>query len=161
MNHRKVLEPAIVLTLLLFLLAACSAPEPQPTSTPTLPAPTETPTPFAQAGHWETVGQAGSPVSFDVTADGKISNFNILVAGECDVTANKDIPIGDNHVFIIGEVDSEGEPTNNGIVGTFDTPTTVSGSIDGSWDCPLSSGGVTTLYLPSALANWTAEWQEP
>jgi len=123
--------------------------------------PTATPVPFAKEGHWETVGDAYSPVSFDVTAEGKIRNFNILVGGDCDVTANKVIPIGDNHEFIIGEVDAEGKPTNNGIVGTFDTPTTVSGSFDSSWECPLSSGGVNISFYPEQAAFWTAEWQAP
>ena len=156
------------LACLSLLLAACGAlaPEPTPTATmppptATLPPPTATPPPFAQAGHWETVGEAFSPVSFDVTEQGEIINFNILVTGECDVTVNMTIPFGSAHNFVIGPVDAGGQPVDNGIVGTFDTPTTASGTIDGSWDCPLSTGGVTTFYLPTQVATWTAEWQGP
>jgi len=123
--------------------------------------PTAKPAPFAKAGHWETANVGNSPVSFDVTADGKIQNFNILVGGNCDTTVNLDISIGDNHQFIIGEVDAESKPVDNGIIGTFDTPTTVIGTFDSSWECPLSGGAVNVSFYPELLTYWTAEWQAP
>jgi hypothetical protein len=161
LNHKTLLKQGIIFLLFASLLFACGSPAPQPTPTPTSIPPTATPVPFAKEGHWETVGDAYSPVSFDVTADGKIRNFNILVGGDCDTTVNIGIPIGDNHQFILGEVDAEGKLTNNGIIGTFDTPTTVSGSFDSSWECPLSGGGVNISFYPQQLAVWTAEWQAP
>ena len=140
-----------------------------PTATPTLVPPTATPTPvpptatpalFAHEGHWETVGNSNSPVSFDVTADGMVHNFRILIGGKCDVRVNRAFPIGADHVFVIGEVDAEGNPVNNGIVGIFDSPTTVTGSFANPWRCGTASAYQET-YFPSALTTWEAEWKKP
>ena len=153
-DRQKLPQRAIGLTLIALLLPACSVLQPQATPTPTLVPPTATTTPFVQEGHWEMVGDSYSPVSFDITADGMVRNFRILIDGDCDVQVNVAFPIGPNHVFVFGEVDSEGEPDNNGIVGTFDSPTTVTGSFANPWTC-----GNTWMFLPSA--TWNAEWQGP
>lgn len=165
MSTRK-LKWVIFLSAMSLLIASCGSgqvlspaftPTPTPTSTP---AATPTPTPFAQEGHWETVGDSDSPVSFDVTADGNVRNFKILISGDCDVQANTDFPIGADHIFVIGEVDAEGNPVNNSITGFFDSATTVTGSFANPWRCGTSSA-YTEMYLPSTLATWTAEWQSP
>jgi len=129
----------VLISLLVTILAltACSA------STP----------PFAQAGRWE--GSSG--VSFDVTEDGQVENFRILIAGECDVQIDGTFPIDADHVLIIGEVDDEGAPINNSILGTFDSPTTVSGNFSTPWRCGTASA-YTEMYLPRELTAWSASY---
>jgi len=61
---------------------------------------------------------------------------------------------------LIGEVDSDGQPVNNSILGTFDSPTTVTGSFSTPWRCGTTSA-YTEMYLPSALTTWNAEWKGP
>jgi hypothetical protein len=148
-NHGAIATGILVIGL---LLSSCA---PGQSLEPAL-LPTSTPTPFAKEGHWE-----GDPsVSFVVTADGKVSNFSILIGGECDVKVNASIPISANHILLIGEVDADGQPTNNGILGTFDSPTTITGSFASPWKCGTASA-YTALYLPSALTTWSAEWKSP
>ena len=172
MNSSRLLQQAFNLTLAVLLLAGCiGAPaDPTATSTPVAPtAPSEyvppivtpipaTPTfiPFAKEGHWE-----GNPsVSFEVTDDGMVNNFMILIGGDCEVKVNVAYPIGADHVFLIGEVDSSGQPVDNGILGIFDSPTTITGSFANPWRCGTASA-YTEIYLPSDLNTWNAEWKRP
>jgi hypothetical protein len=127
------------------------------TSTPVPPTATPTPASFAQEGHWEGVNPE---VSFDVTSDGIVENFSIMIGGECDVQANAAFPIDDDHVLLIGELDEEGQPVDNSIVGTFDSPTTISGSFSTPWRCG-SESSYTMMFLPEPLTHWDAEWQGP
>jgi hypothetical protein len=121
-------------------------------STPTL-------IPFnPKAGHWE--GATNSIVSFDVTEDGSLINFKIDVNGECNSKSNGTFQIGADRMLLIGEVNDEGKPVNNGIVGTFWTETSIDGKIDGSWECG-GSGVTVTMYMPDALTVWSAEWVSP
>ena len=115
-----------------------------------------TQTPFAKEGHWE-----GRPaVSFDVTADGEVINFKIMIAGECKVSMNGTFSIDANHVLQIGDLDSAGKPANNGILGTFDSPTAITGLVANPWECG-SASAYTSIFLPAQLATWNAEWKTP
>jgi len=136
--HKKVSLVLISLLVTALALTACGT-----AATP----------PFAQAGHWE--GPSG--VSFDVTEDGMVENFHILIVGECDVTISGSYPIDADHVLLIGEVDEDNIPIDNSFLGTFDTPTTVSGSFSTPWKCGTTTA-YTALYLPTDLAVWSAEY---
>lgn len=113
---------------------------------------------FANEGHWESTGLAGSPVSFDIV-DGEVTNFNIVIDGVCDVQVNDTFQIGADHILLIGEVDGAGNLGPNGIMGTFNSPTSISGTFNAAWGCG-DSNSYTTLFLPSSLAVWSAVWQE-
>lgn len=150
------MNPRIFLTSLLAgLLLACSATSGilGPTATPE---PTATPALLAKPGHWE-----GDPeVSFDVSADGTVSNFTILVSGDCRVTVNTDVKIGAGNILVMGKVNPDGAPEENGIIGTFESSTLIQGIIASPFVC--GSGGVVTMYyLPDAMTGWSAEWVGP
>ena len=99
-------------------------------------------------------------MSFVVSADDMVRNFRILIGGDCDVRVNVAYPIGADHVFLIGEADSEGQPVNNGILGTFDSPTTVAGSFATPFKCGTPSS-YTEMWIPPDLTTWNAEWKGP
>lgn len=137
---------ALVLILAAFLLPACN---------PQAPLPRE--------GHWE-----GSPsVSFDVTASGEVINFTIDI-DDCVLTSQRALAISDGQ-FEIGTVSAEGLPEKDGIVGTFSTPTELSGTYANPFSCLSGGLTITTSHLSIDkegnstydLSTWDAKWQEP
>ncbi|MBI3158963.1 MAG: hypothetical protein HYZ26_05120 [Chloroflexi bacterium] len=155
MNVYKTYSKVIGLALVMGLLLGCGAASSilVPTATPE---PTATPAPLAKPGHWE-----GDPeVSFDVSAEGTVSNFTMLVAGDCRVKINTTIRIGGGDVLVIGNIGLDGKPFDNGIVGRFDSSTHIQGTIASPYVCG-SVGVISTYYLPEALTGWSAEWVGP
>lgn len=119
--------------------------------------------PLPKEGHWE-----GSPsVSFDVTASGDVINFSIDI-DDCVLTAQRALTISDGQ-FEIGTVSAEGIPENDGIVGTFSTPTELSGTYANPFSCLSGGLTITTSHLTIdkegnsayVLSTWDATWQEP
>ena len=134
------------LILAAFLLPACASAKPLP-----------------KEGHWE-----GSPsVSFDVTASGEVVNFSIDI-DDCVLTAQRALAISDGQIEI-GTVSAEGIPENDGIVGTFSTPTELSGTYAYPFSCLSGGLTITTSHLSIdedgnsayVLSTWDATWQEP
>ena len=104
-------------------------------------------------GHWE-----GEPsVSFDVTTDGRIRDFRIVIpmgVDKCTITLEKEIDVETDGTFIIGEIDSEGLLEGNSISGEFDSADTVIGAYSKTWLCG------SQFSFSSAEGSWSAEWKE-
>ena len=203
-NQRNSL--AIILTLVVLLSGACGSsatPTPipptatstpvtptftpiPPTHTPTLEL-TNTPTPeivIPQAGHWE----GGPSVSFDVTSDGQIKNFNMVAPIDsqktCTVSADN-ITIQSDGTFILTNLvplDSLGPNVENimKIAGIpTPTPVVVGGNemleaqhISGKFNSPTSINGtykITACFgegqvhfsITEQVLDWSAEWEKP
>jgi hypothetical protein len=168
MSHRKLLQQAIGVILAMLFLAACGSPAATrvsqapaaiptsvpPTATPTPVPPTPSPPPGPQAGHWE-----GEPsVSFDVTTDGKIRDFRLVIsigADTCTVTVDEEIAIEADDTLITGKINSKGELEGNSISARFDSPTTMTGAYSKNWLC----GGQITFFAEEG--TWSAEWKSP
>ena len=121
--------------------------------------------PLAKVGHWE-----GSPsVSFDVTEAGEVTNFSIDVEA-CVISVKTAVAISDGQRLEMGTVNSEGLPEKDGIVGTFSSPTQISGTYANPIACILPDGRTTITSNVSIDSNgnasyelptWDAKWQAP
>lgn len=119
--------------------------------------------PLPKEGHWE-----GSPsVSFEVTATGEVVNFTMDVEA-CIISVQGPLAISDDSQLEMGTVNAEGSPEKDGIVGTFTSPTIISGTYANPITC--TSGGLsrtTSSYSVEdgattlSVNKWDANWQEP
>lgn len=116
--------------------------------------PEATPMPIARPGRWN--GTLG--VTFDITEAGLLENFQMEI-GECRIRSTQPLRIFMN-MFSLGEIEANGRPVNDGIIGTFRTETSLTGVIASPYVCKM--GGITmTMYLPEELTVWSAEWEGP
>jgi len=140
MNCQKLRQQTIALGLTLFLLVGCGAPAPTPTPPPPGP---------PKAGHWE-----GQPsVSFDLTADGKIHNFVIVIPfqdGSCTKELVQEMIVGVDGTFAAEIV----TVTEEHIDGKFDSATTVVGTF-------LFKLCEDVFAVPGSEGDWSAEWVQP
>ncbi|MBI3158962.1 MAG: hypothetical protein HYZ26_05115 [Chloroflexi bacterium] len=150
MKTRHIFKKLVGFTVMMALLG-CGASSGLLGPTPT-PEPTATPAPLAKSGHWK-----GDPnVSFDVSADGEVNNFRIVIAGDCILEILRPVAINADGSMSIGEVDSDGQPVNDGIVGTFGTATTIQGTIANPFIC-----GSYKYGMSADMAEWSAVWVGP
>ncbi|MEX2160281.1 MAG: hypothetical protein WD751_00040 [Anaerolineales bacterium] len=132
-----------------FLLFACATPPVAPTPTPE---PTATPAALAKPGHWE-----GEPeVSFVVDGDGMLTHFKITIAHDCMLEILRPVAIGADSAIIIGNVDSDGLPLEDGIIGIFGSSTTVKGTIANPFVC-----GNYKYGMSDSMTEWNASWVGP
>jgi len=105
-------------------------------------------------GHWE--GKNG--VSFDLTADNKVSAFKITIpigANECNLAMTKDFPIDAKGTFIIGELMPDGTLSSNSLYGIFTSATSVNGEFSKTIIC----GSTIQFFIVDT--PWSAEWKTP
>ena len=174
MKAKKLLQRIFGLTAVVLLLVGCGRAPAEPTATPTPVPPTATPTPVPptatptpvpptatptpipgpKSGHWE-----GKPsVSFEITTEGKIRDFVIVIpigVDKCTVTLEKEIDIETDGTFIIGAVDSEGMLEGNSISGKFDSTDTATGAYSKNWLCG------NQFVFSTEEGSWSAEWKGP
>lgn len=104
-------------------------------------------------GHWE----GGSPsVSFDVTDQGKIRNFEMSLSWGlkgCSIHQTEDLAIDSSGVFLIGKADAAGKLDGNSIRGSFDSSTTIKGAYAATWFCE------NQVFSSSREGEWKAGWQ--
>lgn len=115
---------------------------------------TPTPEPLVKDGHWESDAGQTFPVSITVK-DGKLTYFKIKIDSDCVVEYQGTINLHGDRLEL-GEINSNGVPLKDGILGTFNTPTTVTGSFAnpyncGQWEYGFKEGGTT----------WSAQWKSP
>lgn len=135
--------------------AATSTPV-TPIATPTSVPPTHTSPLSPKAGRWEGRGAFGAYVLFDVTSDGNIRDFTIVITiglNKCTVALQEEIAIESDDTFIIGEIDSEGALEGNSISGKFDSTATVTGAYSKNWLC----GNQIASFAEEG--TWSAEWK--
>ena len=128
---------------------------PTPTPTPVPPTATPTPIPEPKSGHWK-----GNQVSFTVTKEGTITEFEITVT-MCQITVDDEIPIDSNDLFGSFAINPEGVLQGDVATGTdfvaeanFEGETTLSGT----YSVQICGGSI--LFGSTDIA-WTAEWQGP
>lgn len=117
-------------------------------------APTPTPEPLVKDGQWESDDGQAFPVSITIT-DGRIAYFRIKIDSECVVEYQGRINLHGN-TLELGEINSQGVPFNDGILGTFNTPTTVTGSFANPYNC-----GNWEYGFPEGGTTWSAQWKSP
>jgi hypothetical protein len=157
MKTKKLLQHMFGLTTVMLLLAGCGGAPSEPTATPTPVPPTATPTPVPgpKPGHWE-----GDKVSFTVTEEGTITEFEITV-NMCLITVDDEIPIDSNDLFGSFAINPEGVLQGDVATGAdftteanFESETTLSGI----YSVQICGGSI--LFGATDIA-WTAEWQGP
>jgi hypothetical protein len=184
MSYKQVLQSVIAVSLVLLFLVGCGGsaptavseapaatptPEPPtatpvpPTATPVPPTPTPepptaTPTPAGpKAGHWE-----GEPsVSFEVTTDGNIRDFKIVIPfppSTCTITF-EEIMVEADGAFIIPDSLEKPESPDEEIIddhlyGKFTDVT----AIIGAYKFGLCENN---FVMPPSQDKWSAEWKGP
>lgn len=161
MNTKVMPWSAIVITTILLLSACGVASPPAPTAIPPTPTP-EGP----KAGHWE-----GDDISFTVTNDNKIVDFEFVIPNACTITVNA-ITIDDNGKFAVSQdydfsnatdpvslflKQTLGEKGSLDIIsGQFTSPTEANGDHQDIFFCETQ---VMMGDFPGS--EWTAQWTEP
>ncbi|MBV6392356.1 MAG: hypothetical protein KPEEDBHJ_01578 [Anaerolineales bacterium] len=160
MRTKMILPLAFILAT---LICACTATAP-PTPTP-VPSPTPTPS-GPKAGKW-----AGEDVSFIVTADNKVENFELLIPNSCiikvsqiDIDSEGRFVVSQNYDFtnaadpvsvflkkILGE-----KGTLDIISGQFTSDTGASGDHQDIFFCEEQA-----IMGDFPESEWTAQWIEP
>ncbi|MBI3158964.1 MAG: hypothetical protein HYZ26_05125 [Chloroflexi bacterium] len=152
---------ALTLSCNVLSQAPTATPAPTPTRT-TIPTATLTPTPeasptppgYPNAGHWE-----GEGVSFDVTQDGRVTNFSIELS-DCIVKLGSIAVISEDYEFRFGTMTSSG-PVYDGILGTFTSSTTMTGTNANPFTCSSVPGFSTTITWYGGTPPWWAKWVGP
>jgi hypothetical protein len=177
MNCQKLVQQMFGLALISLISVGCAGASTEVTATPTSvpstftpttvpltttptplpPSPTPTSAPGPKAGFWE-----GEDVSFTVTKDGLIKEFEFMVGGSsgCRVTTEDELPIMFNDVVGSFNINPEGVTRGNSFEtatdfkadATFDTETTLSGM----YSVQLCGG---SLFFNQIDIAWSAEWQ--
>jgi hypothetical protein len=186
MNRQQVLPLLVTVTLIVFFLTNCGASSPAPVAeapaaAATISLPTtipQTPTPTLPSGpkpgHWEGIPS----ISFDVSADGKITNFAMTLSS-CKVAA-KALTIAKDNTFVLSETTpmnpmleigfktikqpvpevtktASGDVVETGHVnGKFDSATTLTGTYK-----ILVCKGPDTVSVALNEGSWKAEWKSP
>jgi hypothetical protein len=139
MSYQKLCERMLGLALAALMLVGCAG-----SSKP-------------RVGHWE-----GEEVSFTVTEEGTITEFEITV-GNCQVTVDDEIAVDFSDSLGSFTINPEGvligdsaeTATDFSAEARFDSEATLSGTYSYG-----ICGGFMNLSKPTDVA-WTAEWQEP
>jgi hypothetical protein len=105
-------------------------------------------------GNWESGAGQTFPVSITIK-DGKLTYFKIEIDSECVVEYQGKINLH-RDTLELGEIDPQGVPLNDGIIGKFNTPTTVTGSFANPYNC-----GKWEYGFPEGGTTWSAQWKSP
>jgi len=108
-------------------------------------------------GHWAGDPSESHSVSFDVTSDGLIRNFQSTIksgSAQCTITSLKDISIGTDGSFLIGERGTDGT-LSDGYSGKFTDTTIATGEYSQTFNC----GKLKFMFFGEN--HWEAKWQNP
>lgn len=182
MSLQKLLQQGIRAALVIGFLAGCTIPIAAPsisetpvailktavaTPTPIPPTRTATPLPGPKVGHWAGGNQSSDSHdkltgSFDVTNDGDIQNFEMVIelggGFSCTIKVEKIIVKADyTFLFVMSATSNKGETIEDAlhIDGKFDNATTVSGILSFKvCEDMVSAPGPRTN-------SWKADWNRP